>query len=110
MACDGNSISCISLLESRDRLIARFRRDLPVEWPHLIAQFMSEVTALPEPLPSGVLLLILTDLARELDRLAPVESNIIRRRPLLATLEMASPSMLTPDALCRRFEDAVRVW
>jgi AraC-like DNA-binding protein len=110
MACDANSTSCISLLERRDRLIARFRRDLPAEWPHLIAEFVSEVSALPEPLPSGVLLLVLADLARELDRLAPVEPNITRRRPLLATLEMTSPSMLTPDALCQRFEDAVGVW
>jgi AraC-like DNA-binding protein len=110
MPCDENSTSCISLLERRDRLIARFRRDLPVEWPRLIAEFVTEVSALPEPLPSGVLLLVLADLARELDRLAPVESTITRRRPLLATLEATSPWTLTTEALCQRFEAAVGVW
>jgi AraC-like DNA-binding protein len=110
MQCEPNSTSCVVLLEMRDRLIARFRRDLPVEWRHLIATFLREVSALPEPLPPSILLLVLTDFARELDRLAPVESSVARRRPLLAALGTTSTEALTSEALSRRFEAAVHEW
>ena len=104
------SSSWITLLETRDRLVARLRHDVPSEWPSLIRGFLDDVQVTPNPLPPGVVLLLLTDLARELDRFAARESNTIRQPLLLAAVDLCSASELQPDALCRRFEEALHQW
>ncbi len=102
--------SWITLLETRDRLVERLRHDLPSEWPSLIRGFLDDVRVTPSPLPSGVVLLLLTDLARELDRFAARESNTTRQPLLLAAVDLRSESELQPEALCRRFEEALHQW
>ena len=110
MPHEAESSSWITLLETRDRLVARLRRDVPSEWPSLIRSFLDDVRAVPSPQPSGVLLLLLADLARELDRFAARESNTTRQPLLLAAIDLRSASELQPDALCRRFEEALHQW
>jgi AraC-like DNA-binding protein len=102
--------SWIALLEMRDRLIAQLRHDVPAVWPAAIGRFLSEVKAVQQPLPSGVVLLLLADLARELDRLAPGGPGNPRRQHLLAPLEAGSAAALTSETLCGVFEDALGHW
>ena len=100
----------ITLLETRDRLISQLRHDVPSAWPELIRGFLGGMKVSPEPLPTGVLLLLLADLARELDRLAMRESTGTGQPEVLNALDLHSASTLPADALCSRFEHAVRQW
>ncbi len=102
-------LSWITLLETRDRLIEQLRHDVPSAWRDLIRDFLDDVRAIPGPLPPGALLLLLADLARELDRLAAGESAA-QRSQLLAAFDLRSASELTGDALCCHFEDALQQW
>lgn len=110
MPHEAESSSWITLLETRDRLVARLRHDVPSEWPRLIRSVLDDVRAIQSPLPPGILLLLLADLARQLDRLAARESNTTRQPQLLAAIDLRSASELEPDALCRRFEEALHQW
>ncbi len=104
------TISWIALLETRDRLIARLRHDVPAAWPNAIGCFLNEIKAVQQPLPSGVVLLLLADLARELDRLAPGGPSNPRRLRLLTALEAGTTASSPAETLCRRFEDALGRW
>jgi AraC-like DNA-binding protein len=57
-----------------------------------------------------VLLLLLADLARELDRLAARESATHGRPLLLTGMDLHSASELPADTLCSRFEEALAQW
>lgn len=106
----GAESSCwIRLLETRDHLIFELRHDVPSTWPRLVGEFLRSVTAIPEPLPSGALLLLLADLAREIDRLAARESTT-SRPPLLTRMDLHPATELSADALCAQFEEILRHW
>ncbi len=105
----GNSTSWIALLEMRDQLIAQLRRDVPAIWPTTISHFLGHVSALDPALPSAVALLLLVDLARELDRLACGPSNPKRQR-LLTALDDAAAATMSAPALCHQFENALSRW
>lgn len=102
--------SWIRLLETRDQLIFRLRHEVPSAWPGVIGEFLRIVTAIPGSLPRGVLLMILADLARELDRLSAPESTANSRSLLLTAIDLRSASELPADALCSRFEEALAQW
>src|SRR4051812_30895722 len=102
----GSSTSWIALLEMRDQLIAQLRHDVPAVWPTAIGQFLDHVKAVQPTLPSAVVLLLLADLARELDRLAPCGRSNPQRQRLLTALDGAAAGTISPSALCRQFEDA----
>jgi len=102
--------SWIRLLETRDYLINQLRRDVPSAWPGLISDFLATVRDAPGPLPSGVLLLLLADLARELDRLAAREPTRTAQPEVLNALDLPSVSELSTESLCSRFEHAVGQW
>src|SRR5262249_55168979 len=106
MPHEAGSPSWITLLETRDRLITQLRHDGPSAWRGLIGDFLDRVRAIPGALPPGVLLLLLADLARELDRLSARESNT-QRSQLLAAFDLCSALELPADALYSRFEDAI---
>ena len=109
MPHEAESSSWITLLETRDRLVARLRHDVPSEWPGLIRELSRRWTATPSPLPSGVLVLLLADLARELDRFAARRiDHHTGSRCCLTAIDLRSASELQPDALCRRFEEALQ--
>jgi AraC-like DNA-binding protein len=110
MPLDAESLSWFTLLETRDRLIRQLRHDVPSVWPDLIRSFLAGVRAIPGPLPAGALLLLLADLARELDRLAAQESTTTGRPQLLTALDLRYVSELPADALCLRFEEALLHW
>jgi len=107
---EATTTSWIALLEMRDRLLAQLRHDVPAAWPTAINRFLTDVKAVQQPLPPGVVLLLLADLARELDRLARSGPSNPRRQRLLATLERGSAAALPPEMLCGLFEDALRHW
>jgi len=100
----------IRLLETRDELTFHLRHDVPSAWPGLISDFLCTVRDFPGPLPPGALLLLLADLARELDRLAAQQPMRTARSEVLDALDLPSASTLSVDALCSRFEHAVRQW
>jgi len=102
--------SWIRLLETRDQLIFQLRHEVPSAWPGLIGEFLRVVAALPGLLPRGVLLLLLADLARELDRLSARESTTNGRPLMLTAMDLRSASELPADALCSRFEQALTQW
>ena len=104
-----NTTSCIGLLEMRDRLMAQLRHAVPAVWPLAIGHFLNHVKAVEPPLPPAVVLLLLADLAREVDRLAPGGSNNPRGRRLLSSLEGGAATG-SATALCRQFEDALGRW
>src|SRR3954462_14513848 len=79
---EATTTSWIALLEMRDRLLAQLRHDVPAAWPTAINRFLTDVKAVQQPLPPGVVLLLLADLARELDRLAPSGPSNPRRQRL----------------------------
>jgi hypothetical protein len=79
MVHEAKTTSWVALLETRDRLIAELRHDVPALWPVAIGRFLNEVRGVEQPLPSGVVLLLLADLGRELDRLAPGRPGNPRR-------------------------------
>ncbi len=106
---EAQTTSWIVLLEMRDRLIAQLHHDVPAVWPSLIGRFLNEVKAVPH-LPSGVLLLLLVDLARELDRFAAGTATTLRRQSLLAALEADAAATPVTEAVCCRFEEAIRRW
>lgn len=108
---EGAESSCwIRLLETRDHLISRLRHDVPSAWPRLVGEFLGSVTAIPELLPPGALLLLLTDLAREIDRVAARESMTTSRPPLLTRMDLDSAAELSSDTLCAWFEETVTDW
>jgi AraC-like DNA-binding protein len=107
---DAVATSWLGLLEKRDGLIAELRHDVPAVWPAAIGTFLNDVKAAEQPLPSGVALLLLADLARELDRLAPGGPSNPRRARLLAALEAAVAAPLPADVLCGHFKTAVDQW
>lgn len=109
MPYEADSVSWVTLLESRDRLISQLLQDVPSAWPGLIGDFLGAVRIVPAQLPPGALVLLLADLARELDRLAVRESST-QRSELFATFGLASASELPADVLCARFEEAVHRW
>lgn len=109
MSHGAESSGWIRLLETRDHLVFQLRHDVPSSWPDLIRQFLDTVTAIPGPLPPGTLLLLLADLARELDRLATSESTA-QRPQLLAAFDLRAASDLPAGALCRWFEEALHHW
>ena len=102
-----NATSWIALLETRDRLVAQLRHDVPAVWLTAIGAFLNQLKGVEPPLPSAVALLLLADLARELDRLRPGGSSHPLRPRLLNALEGAAVSAA---ALCRQFEDALGHW
>lgn len=104
-----NTTSWIALLEKRDRLIANLRHDLPDGWPRLVATFLRDVQPFWESLPDGVVLLLLTDVARELDRVAG-QPAIGERPSLLVSLDPAHAGSLSANALCDHFDAAVCAW
>jgi AraC-like DNA-binding protein len=112
MSMDHEAIttSWVALLETRDRLIAELRHDVPAAWRAAISRFLNEIKAVEEPLPSGVVLLLLTDLARELDRLAPGGPSNPRRDRLVAALEACVAAPVPADVLCHQFEAALHHW
>ena len=105
-----NATSWIALLEMRDRLVAQLRHDVPAAWLTAIGVFLNQLKAVEPPLPSGVALLLLADLARELDRLTPGGSTNPLRPRLLNALEGAAVATASAAALCRQFEDALGHW
>jgi AraC-like DNA-binding protein len=108
MGHEANTTSWITLLEKRDSLIARFRHDLPSGWPKLISHFLHDVQGVSEALPHGVVLLLLTDVARELDRFA---GRAVDQNPsLVASIEQRHVISLSSEALCDRFDAAVSDW
>lgn len=106
---EANSTSWITLLDKRDRLVAEFRQDLPSRWPRLVATFLGDVQAVSETLPHGVVLLLLTDVARELDRLSG-RPAVHQHSSLLASIEQRRVASLSAGALCDRFDAAVCAW
>jgi AraC-like DNA-binding protein len=106
----GSSTSWIALLEMRDRLIAQLRHGVPAVWPTAIGQFLDHVKAVEPPLPSAVALLLLADLARELDRLTPCGPSNPQRQRLVTTLDSGAAATMSALALCRQFEDALSRW
>lgn len=110
MPQDAECSSWIGLLETRDHLMLQLRHDGPSAWPVLISEFLRAVTALPGPLPPGALLLLLADLARELDRLSTRESATNERPLLLSGIDLRSASELPAHTLCSRFEEALAQW
>jgi AraC-like DNA-binding protein len=98
------------LLETRDRLITNLRHDVPSAWSNLIGTFLSRVKDISESLPPGALLLLVADLARELDRLAARTHASAERPPLLAALDLRKASEESADAVCSRFEQAFAYW
>src|SRR6478735_5119170 len=100
----------IGLLERRDGLITQLRHGVPAVWPTAIGQFLAELKAQPDSLPAGLVVLLLVDLARELDRLASNGPNNCPRERLLATIESGIDATVSAEALCRHFEDALRDW
>src|SRR5690242_16845692 len=107
---EATASSWIALLETRDRLMSQLRHDVPAVWPGAIAAFLCEVKGAPEPLPSGVTLLLLADLVRELDRLAPGGPSHSRMQRLLVVLEQAAGGTAPADVLCHQLQDALRPW
>jgi AraC-like DNA-binding protein len=105
-----NATSWIALLEMRDRLVAQLRHDVPAMWLTAIDAFLNQLKAVEPPLPSAVALLLLADLARELDRLRPRVSSNPLRPPLLHALEGAAVATVSAAALCRQFEEALGHW
>jgi AraC-like DNA-binding protein len=101
--------SWVALLERRDGLIMQLRHDVPAGWPETVRHFVSELKAEQATLPPGFAMLLLADLARELDRLASGGTNNGRER-LLAAIEAGVDATLSPHALCDQFEDALRDW
>ena len=102
--------SWIRLLETRDHLIFQLRHEVPSAWPGLIGEFLRMVTAIPGSLPRGVLVLLVADLARELDRLSTREFTTDGQPQLLTGMDLSSASELPADALCSRFEEALSQW
>jgi len=100
----------ITLLETRDRLMTNLRHEVPSAWPNLIRTFLGVVKDIPASLPQGALLLLLADLARELDRVAARAPTSVERPSLMATLDLRTTSEEPADALCSRFEQAFATW
>jgi AraC-like DNA-binding protein len=108
---DGAHIpSWVALLERRDGLITQLRHDVPARWPETVRHFVSELKAEQATLPPGLAMLLLADLARELDRLASAGANNAGRERLLAAIEAGVDATLSPQALCDQFEEALRHW
>jgi AraC-like DNA-binding protein len=105
-----SSTSWIALLEMRDRLIAQLRHDVPAVWPSAVGHFLDHVKAVEPALPSAVALLLLADLARELDRLAPCGRTNPQRQRLLTALDGAAVATISAATLCRQFEEALSRW
>jgi len=110
MVHEAKTTSWVALLETRDRLIAELRHDVPAAWPVAIGRFLNEVRGVEQPLPSGVVLLLLADLGRELDRLAPGRPGNPRRARLLEALEASAAAPLPTEVICHQFEVAVHHW
>ncbi len=106
---EANTTAWIALLDKRDHLVARFRHELPCAWPTLVATFVRDVQALSATLPHGVVLLLLTDVARELDRLSP-RPTIDHQPSLLASIERHRVAAVPAHVLCDRFGAAVCDW
>jgi AraC-like DNA-binding protein len=90
--------------------MTNLRHDGPSAWPNLIETFLICVKDVPEALPRGALLLLLADLARELDRVAaraPVRAELPQ---LLTALDLGRASEESVDALCSRFEGVFSGW
>jgi AraC-like DNA-binding protein len=104
-----NTTSWIALLEQRDRLVAKLRHDVPDGWPRLVATFLRDVQPFSESLPHGVVLLLLTDVARELDRVAG-QPAVGHRPSLLVSLDPVRAGSLSSNALCDHFDAAVCAW
>ena len=100
----------ITLLETRDRLRTNLRHEVPSAWPNLIRTFLRVVRDIPAPLPQGALLLLLADLARELDRVAARPPTSANRPSLMTVLDLRTTSEEPADALCSRFEHAFARW
>jgi AraC-like DNA-binding protein len=100
--------SWVALLERRDGLITQLRHDVPARWPETVRHFVSELKA-EQATPPGLAMLLLADLARELDRLASGRTNNGRER-LLAAIEAGVDATLSPHALCDQSENALRDW
>lgn len=110
MPQEAESRCWITLLEARDRLMTNLRQNVPSAWPNLIGTFLSRVKDIPEPLPQGALLLLLADLARELDRVAGRTPMSAEFPQLLSALDLGRASEESADALCSRFEDVFSRW
>jgi len=102
--------SWVALLERRDGLIAQLRHDVPAGWPEAVGHFVSELKAEQASLPPGLAMLLLVDLARELDRLASGGTNNGHPERLLAVVEAGVDAPSSTEVLCDQFEDAIRDW
>jgi AraC-like DNA-binding protein len=109
MSQEAKSSAWIRLLETRDHLVFQLRHDVPSAWPDLVREFLDTAIAIPAPLPPGALLQLLADLARELDRLA-ARAATSAPSDVLNALDLSSATSLPVDAVCSRFEQAVRQW
>ena len=110
MPQEAESRCWITLLEARDRLMTNLRHHVPSAWPNLIDTFLSRIKDIPEPLPQGALLLLLADLARELDRVAARTPRSAELPQLLTALDPGRASDASADALCSRFEETLARW
>ena len=100
----------VALLERRDGLIGQLRHDVPAGWPEAVGHFVAGLKAEEASLPPGLAMLLLVDLARELDRLASGGTNNGHPERLLAAVEAGIDAPPSTEVLCDQFEDAIRDW